>query len=325
MADEYPPFASEGRNRAPAEVPQDLGFGSVVSNRRGYRLLNRDGSFNVRVQKGQWRALSYHKLLSLSWTWFFAFVLAAYLAMNFAFALAYLACGANALTGDAVLSPMERAFFFSVHTFATIGYGNVTPYTLAANVVVTVESLVGLMALALATGMVFARFSRPVADIRYSRRALVAPYRDITALMFRVANARDNQLVNVEAVVMFSRFEGEGAGRHRQFTQLSLERKGIAFFPLNWTVVHPIDRSSPLWGWDRRMLLEAEAEFAILLTAVDETFAQTVHSRSSYTAEEVDFGFKFEMMYSEEDRNFVLDMDKIDAVKRAPLAEPTVQ
>jgi inward rectifier potassium channel len=295
--------------------PSDLGFGAVVTRRRGYRLINRDGTFNVRVRKGNWwrTFVSYHTLLSTSWPRVFALLVAGFLVVNGLFATAYLACGRDALAGDEALGPAARAFFFSVHTLATIGYGNIVPTTFAANLVVVVESLTGLLGLAVATGVVFARFSRPVADIRYSAHAVVAPYGRITAFEFRVVNGRRNQLMNVSAVVMMSRFEGQPDNRQRRFHQLALERSTVAFFPLNWTVVHPIDDTSPLWGWDHQKLLDAEAEFNVLVSAVDETFAQTVHSRSSYTAEEILFGHRFEMMFTASDREYVLDFDKLDA------------
>ncbi len=305
-----PPETRTGVERPPA----DLGFGAVVTERRGYRLINRDGSFNVRVRKGNWwrSVFTYHTLLSMSWPRVFALLIAGFIATNGVFAAAYLACGAGALSGNDVLGPAARAFFFSVETLATIGYGNIVPVTLAAHVVVVVEAMVGLLGIAVATGVVFARFSRPVADIRYSSHAVIAPYHGITAFEFRVVNARRNQLINVSAVVSLSRFEEQGGGRQRRFHQLALERSTVAFFPLNWTVVHPIDDASPLWGWDRRRLVEAEAEFTVLLTAVDETFSQTVHSRSSYTADEVLFGRRFAMMFTESDREYVLDYDKLD-------------
>ncbi len=297
--------------------PSDLGFGSVVTRRRGYRLINRDGSFNVRVRRNNWshNFFSYHTLLSLSWPRVFGLLIAGFLLVNALFAAAYLACGPDALAGNDRLDPRARAFFFSVQTLATIGYGNVTPSTYAANLVVVAESILGLLGLAVATGVVFARFSRPVADIRYSAHAVIAPYGDVTAFEFRVVNGRRNQLINVTAIVTVSRFEGEGQNRQRRFHQLPLERTTVAFFPLNWTIVHPIDDTSPLRGWDAAKLLDAEAEFNVLLTAVDETFSQTVHSRSSYTAEEVLFGHRFEMMFAESDREYVLDFDKLDATK----------
>ncbi len=295
-------------------APSDLGFGAVVTRRRHYRLINRDGSFNVRVRRGNWwrNFFSYHTLLAMSWPQVFALLVAGFIAVNGVFASAYLACGPRALTGADSLGPAARAFFFSVETLATIGYGNIVPTSLAAHVVVVVEAIFGLLGIAVSTGVVFARFSRPIADIRYSSRAVVAPYGDMTAFEFRVVNGRRNQLINVSAVVTMSRFEEKAEGRERRFYQLPLERSTVAFFPLNWTVVHPIDDVSPLYQWDAAKLLDAEAEFNVLLTAVDETFSQTVHSRSSYTAEEVLFGHRFAMMFTESDREYVLDMARLD-------------
>jgi inward rectifier potassium channel len=308
---------SPDRRTAAEPPPSDLGFGSVVTRRRGYRLINRDGSFNVRVRRGNWwrSVFTYHTLLSLSWPRVFGLLVAGFLVVNTLFAAVYVACGPGALAGDDRLDPWARAFFFSVHTLATIGYGNIAPTTYAANLIVVAESIVGLLGLAVATGVVFARFSRPVADIRYSAHAVVAPYGDSTAFEFRVVNGRRNQLINVTAVVTMSRFEGDGASRQRRFHQLPLERATVAFFPLNWTIVHPIDGASPLRGWDAERLRDSEAEFNVLLTAVDETFSQTVHSRSSYTADEVLFGHRFEMMFTESDREYVLDLEKLDATK----------
>lgn len=309
-----PPDVSRG-----VEQPSDLGFGSVVTRRPGYRLINRDGSFNVRVSRGNWwrSFFSYHTLLSTTWPRVFALLVCGFIAVNGVFALAYLACGVDALRGGEGLGRVSRAFFFSIETLATIGYGNIVPTTLPAHLVVAVESLVGLLGIAVSTGVVFARFSRPVADIRYSSHAVVAPYRGITAFMFRVVNGRRNQLLNVRAVLSLSRFEGEAGSRQRRFYQLSLERSKVAFFPLNWTIVHPIDEASPLWGWDEQRLRAAEVEFAVLLTAVDETFAQTVHSRSSYIADEVLFGRRFEMMYGESESEYSLDLEKLSATRPA--------
>jgi inward rectifier potassium channel len=295
----------------------DLGFGAIVAGRRGYRLINRDGSFNVRVRQGNWwrTTFSYHTLLSMSWPRVFALLASGFVVANALFAAAYLACGRDALSGGEGLTPAARAFFFSVHTLATIGYGSIVPVTLAANLVVVVEALVGLLGIAVATGVVFARFSRPIADVRYSRHAVIAPYRGVTAFQFRVVNGRRNQLVNVSATVALSRFEGQGPDRQRRFHELLLERPTVAFFPLNWTVVHPIDQGSPLYGVTADDLAAGEAEFTILLTAVDETFSQTVHSRSSYTADEVRFGHRFEMMYTASDDKYTLDLDKLDATR----------
>src|SRR4051812_33157647 len=175
-----------------AEELRDLGFGSVVSQQQEIRLLNRDGSFNVaREGLGFWSQLSsYHALLTMSWPRFISLITVAYLLINALFATAYILCGPGALENTTTHQSARflEEYFFSVHTFATIGYGYIVPMTLAANLVVTVEALVGLLGFALATGLIFARFSRPTAKILYSQSAVVAPYRDKTAFEFRITN-----------------------------------------------------------------------------------------------------------------------------------------
>jgi len=277
------------------EQDRDLGFGSSLSKRTNFRLLNRDGTFNVqRHHPTFWRAhFSYNALIEMSWGTFFLTVMGIYLFINATFAVGYLACGKDSLLGDAGVSMFLRAFFFSVHTFATIGYGNVVPHGVPANMLVTIESLAGLISFALVAGLVFARFSRPTARIIYTERALIAPYRGGQSLQFRLLNGRDNELLEVHISVILSRFETSGAARQRRFYQLELERNVVTFFPLNWTVVHPIDERSPLHGWNEAMLRISEAEVLILLSATDDAFAQVVHNRASYTADEIVWGARF--------------------------------
>ncbi len=287
---------------APVEEPKDLGFGTVVGQADSPRLLNRDGSFNVR-RGGLPRLASlslYHALLSLSWPRFIGLLVSGYLAMNLLFAAAYVACGPQALGGASAASmggPFGRAFFFSVYTFATIGYGNVVPVGLAANLLVTLETIVGLLGFALGTGVLFARFARPTARIIFSNRAVVAPYRSGTGFMFRLVNGRSNELIELNMTVLFSRIENRRGNRTRAYDQLKLERTHVVFFPLSWTVVHPIDETSPLFGRSKDDLRSCEAEFLVLLSGVDETFAQTVHARTSYKAEELEFGARFVNLY----------------------------
>src|SRR5271165_171685 len=232
---------------------RDLGFGAVVSRESQQRLLNRDGSFNVeRKGLSLLETLSpYHVLLTMPWWQFFALSAAWYFLANVAFALAYMACGNGALvstTSGISQHPFWRAFFFSVETVSTIGYGNVVPVTLAANFVVTIEALAGLAGFAIITGLLFARISRPTANVLFSSHAVIAPYQAITALEFRVANARSNELIEVSAKVVMSRFEEVDGIHTRRYYPLKLERDGVVFLPLTWTVVHPIDESSVLYG-----------------------------------------------------------------------------
>ncbi len=309
------------------EEIRDLGFGAVVARESRQRLLNRDGSFNVQrrgLRLGTSLSL-YHTLLTITWTRFMALVVLSYLLLNALFALGFILCGPGALVGTLPgvgaggpeTAPFARAFFFSVETFSTIGYGNIGPAGLAANLVVTVEALVGLLWLALATGLLFARFSRPTARILFSRTAVIAPYRGIEAFEFRIANARSSQLIEVQATLMFTRFE-EHEGRHlRRFYLLPLERSSVTFFPLSWTIVHPIDDTSPLNGLTRDDMRRSDAEFLVLLSGVEETFAQRVHARSSYRWDEVVWGAKFSdiLHHPTGTEPLTIDVSRLDGIE----------
>src|SRR5438132_2567501 len=270
----------------------DLGFGAVVARESRQRLLNRDGTFNVRREGLRyWESLSaYHYLLTISWPKFLSYVALVYVATNAIFALFYVLAGAHALTGfenERMQLRYVEAFFFSVQTLATIGFGNVAPANNAANILVTIESLIGLLGFAIAAGIVFARFSRPMAQIVFSRSAIIAPYRGITAFMFRIVNQKKNEIVELRGTVMMARRKKDGTSADREFIPLKLERDRVVFFPLTWTVVPPIDQSSPLWGWREQDLRECGVEFLVLLNGFEETFSHNVHTRSSYTCDEV--------------------------------------
>jgi inward rectifier potassium channel len=297
----------------------DLGFGSVVGGANEKRLLNRDGTFNPRREGMPFLASlnAYHFFLTISWKKFFAVVVAGYLGANVLFALAYLACGSDSITGQEAAKfggSFGRAFFFSVETLGTIGYGNIQPNGIMPNVIVTIESLTGLLVLALGTGILFARFSRPTAAIVFSERAVIGPYRNVTGFMFRLTNGRANQLIELEAKVLFSRMEGDS----RRYDQLTLERTRVVFFPMSWTIVHPIDEKSPLYGLTRDDLAERDAEFMVLLSGVDETFSQTVHARTSYKPNEIAVGERFVNIYNPVKRDGTVSID----VRRLGDTEP---
>ncbi len=310
---------------------RDLGFGAVVSRESHQRLLNRDGSFNVeRTGVGFWSSFSaYHVMLTLHWWQFFGIVSGLYLLVNAAFAAGYLACGPGALGSET--AGMEnhtylRAFFFSVQTLSTIGYGHVVPIGTAANTLVTLESLVGLLGFAIVTGLLFARFSRPTAKMLFSRHAVISPYQDITAFEFRVANARSNQLIEVSAKVLLSRFEETDGLRTRRYYPLQLERSSVVFLPLTWTVVHPIDPTSPLYGETEQSLRSTQTEFLVLLSGFDETFSATVQTRTSFVPNEVLWGFRFANAFvtgKAKRGKVAVDMRQFDAVDAAlPKLQP---
>jgi inward rectifier potassium channel len=290
------------RTREEQARDSDLGFGSYI-NRESRRLLNRDGSFNVvRSGLGPFASLAlYQQLLTISWIGFLGLVTVLYVALNLLFALAYIACGPDALMGqgaDMLGGRFGRAFFFSIQTFATIGYGQIGPNGLAANLVVSFEALVGLMYQALATGLLFARFARPTASIIFSRRAVVAPYNQGRGLMFRIVNRRRSEIIELEAQVLFSAMvPDDRGGTVRRYWVLPLERNKVTFFPLAWTIVHPIDDTSPLSRVTVEELRRTQAEILVLLSGIDETFEQTVHARSSYSADEIVWNARFQSMF----------------------------
>jgi len=234
----------------------------------------------------------YHHLLSAPWPRLVATVAGFYLVANALFALAYLAQPEdieNARPGSFI-----DAFFFSVQTMATIGYGKLVPHTGFANVLVTAEVLVGLFGVAMVTGLMFAKFSRPTARVLFSRRAVVAPQDGVPCLMFRMANARGNNIVHAEVRVVLVREETTREGdRMRRFHELDLVRPRSLLFALSWTAIHPITEASPLRGATPATLAAAEAEIVVSLTGYDENLAQTIHARHRYQPDDVVWGARF--------------------------------
>jgi inward rectifier potassium channel len=305
------------------DANRDLGFGAVVAGESRQRLLNRDGSFNVARQGlSLWSSLSlYHALLTMAWWKFLSVVTLSYILTNIIFAIGYMVCGPDALENSVNVNlgnGFLRAFFFSVETFATIGYGNIAPVSLATNILMTIESLFGLLGFALAAGLLFARFSRPTAQIIFSQSAVIAPYREMTAFEFRITNSRRSQIIELEAKVLFARFEDDAGRNVRRFYPLTLERERVTFFPLSWTIVHPINEASPLYGLTREDLLATNAEFLILLTGIDETFSQTVHTRSSYQVGEIVWNAKFGDVFNRraDEETLTIDVRRLHLIER---------
>lgn len=301
---------------------RDLGFGAAVASSSAERLLNKDGSFNSRRDGlGFLRSVHlYDLLLTMSWVRFLTLVAGTYLISNTLFAWAYLALGPGALQGALDASrtnSFPRAFFFSVHTLSTVGYGHIVPASSAANVLMTLESIFGLFGIALTTGLVFARFARPTAKVLFSENAVVAPYGDDRGLMFRIANQRRTQIIELEAAVVFSMMVDEDGHRVRRFHPLTLERSKVVFFPLAWTIVHPIDKDSPFHNLTSEQCLRADAEIMVLLKGIDETFSQTVHTRSSYKAHEILWDVKFTDIYLREGTHIVgIDLGRISELNQ---------
>jgi inward rectifier potassium channel len=283
------------------------------------RAINKDGSFNVRRRGLHGLAGSvYMHLVNLSWPRFWGLVALAFLTANIVFALVYVLLGSDSLRAadnDIALGFFGRAFFFSVHTLTTVGYGDIYPLGWTANVVASAEAALGLMGFAVATGLLFARFSRPNAQLVFSNRMVVSPYRDGHSLQFRMANRRNNVLTDVLVDMMLMTVEQDAEGQlRRNFVELKLERKKIFFLALTWTVVHPIDESSPLNGMKAADLERLQAEVLILIRGYDDSFTQVVNTRYSYRWEEVEWSSRFAPAFDVSPAgHLVLDLDRISA------------
>lgn len=238
---------------------------------------------------GAWHAYwrdPYHLMLTVPWTGFFCLVVGLYVGLNTLFALAYLAGGdgiANAQPGS-----FADAFFFSVQTLASIGYGAMYPKTLYANSLVTIEAIVSLISIAFLTGLAFARFSRPTARVLFSEVSVIMPYDGVPTLMFRAGNQRRNQILEAQLQVFLMRNEVSREGYvMRRFHELKLLRSRTPSFTLSWTVMHPIDATSPLYGMTPEKLLETQTMIVASLSGIDETVMQVIHARHNYAAQDI--------------------------------------
>jgi inward rectifier potassium channel len=254
-----------------------------------------------------WFGDLYHLALRISWWRFLVLGIVLYAAANALFALIYLIPGdaiANAQPGS-----FADAFFFSIQTMATIGYGVMSPATLYGNLIVTIETGMGLMLLAVATGLVFARFSRPTARVLFSRVAVIGPYNGVATLSFRAANLRHNQILQAEVGVVLLWDERTQEGDTiRRFYDLKLARHRSPVFAMTFTVMHAIDRDSPLYGATADTLQAQNAELIVTATGIDETIAQPVHVRTSYLPHEIMWGHRFADLFGwTEDGRRVID------------------
>jgi len=280
------------------------------------RAINPDGRFNVRRTGATWHdAHPYLYLINASWLQFLLIVCMTYFVVNTVFALAYMAIGIEHLKGAEAPTEWLRfvnAFFFSAHTLTTVGYGNMWPIGAAANTVAVMEALAGVMTFAIATGLLFGRFSRPSARIGFSPKMLVAPYGDGLSLQFRVVNRRSNNLIDVDARLLLMTVQGESGKPQRKFDMLELERTQVLFLPLTWTVVHPITEASPLYGRTREDLERLQAEVLVTMRAFDESFGQVVNSRFSYRYDDMVWGAKFVQAFEVEDTGELrLELDRV--------------
>jgi inward rectifier potassium channel len=299
---------------------QDPGLGEKYF-KHTKRIINKDGSFNIKRTGGGLSSINaFHYLINISWTKFLLIVFAGFVCVNLFFAILYQLAGiqnlSNAAAGDGLQSFLNT-FFFSVQTFATVGYGGIHPTGIFSNIIASLESMTGILSFALATGLLYGRFSKPSAKIIFSDKAIITSFKEGKALMFRVANSRDNILMEMEANAMMTYLDKSDSRYIRRYYPLKLEIKFIYFFPLPWTIVHPIDEDSPLYGKTAKDLEELEAELLIMVKGFDDSFSQHVISRSSYKHNEIDWNVKFVRAYStDETGETIVDLEKVSETER---------
>lgn len=234
----------------------------------------------------------YHRLLRAPWTFLGLMVLLCFVCVNLLFAALYYLPAKGSVHG---VTTFADAFFFSVQTFSTIGYGTMSPVSLSANVLVSIEAAIGMMFSALMTGLVFAKFSRPTAKVTFSEKMVVMPYRTLPTLCFRIANGRNAEVVNAKLELSVLLFEDSPEGeRMRRFNNLELIRSSSPVFIYTWTAMHPIDESSPLHHLlDQEKLENEKAVFFINLSGVDAVSGQSIHARYAYDADDIKFNHRF--------------------------------
>ncbi|KQT24354.1 Inward rectifier potassium channel Irk [Chryseobacterium sp. Leaf405] len=301
---------------------ENSGFGDNASG----RFINKDGFPNVRrkgigiLSRFSW----YHTMLDLSTVRFLSYLVIAYILVNLLFAFIYYVIGVEHLTGIDKSDPLNEfidVFFFSSQTFTTVGYGRIAPVGFMASLVATFEAFLGLLTFAIATGLFYGRFSRPRAYLKFSDIVVIAPFKNKTALMFRLAPFKNNALTDAEVIVSAAIEVIENSVPRNNFYTLKTQLNKINTLALNWTVVHVIDEDSPFYGFSEDDFKNTRIEIIIHLRAFDEVFSNTVVQRSSYVSKEIVYGAKFVPMYYPDRENLstVLDLGKINDYQKTDL------
>jgi len=302
-----------------SKVNHDTGFG-VNANGYGGRFINRDGTFNLRREGTPfWERFNVYQVMISLPTWkFIGWIAIFFIIGNLLFTSVYVLLGSEELQGVLAKDSWGRfkeLYFFSTQTFTTVGYGRINPIGDGANLVASLEAMVGLLSFALATGLFYGKFSRPRAHLVFSDHALISPYRGGTALMFRFAGYKERHaLSDVEVQVNIAMQVNENGHQEYKFYDLSLERRKIDNLPMNWTVVHPINETSPLLGFSEEDLKNADVELYVSIRGFDDVYANLVLKRTSYTYDEIKFNRKFVPMYreSENGRTTILELQKLN-------------
>lgn len=308
-----------------AKTEINTGFGTNAADYGG-RFVNKDGRANIEkrgvglFERTSW----YHAMLSMPRWKFFCLIIAFYIFVNIFFAIIYYAVGVENLVGIKAGSKLERfgqAFFFSAQTFTTVGYGHISPSGFLVSAIAALEALIGLLSLALATGLLYGRFSKPTAYLKFSNNAIIAPFKNGTALMMRIAPFKNTTLTDAEAKLTVGMPVEENGKMVNRFFPLELEYAKVNALTLSWTIVHPITEDSPLYNFYKDDFENIQGEILVFIKAFDDMFSNTVVARSSYSFKEIVYGAKFNPMYhrNSEANKTILDLEKINSFTKADL------
>lgn len=311
-------MALTGKFNRKAKIDTDSGL-TTVSALRGGRFFNARGNPNMKIEgMNFWERINiYHSLLTTPLWKFLSVIVLFFAFINLLFAGIYLLIGLNHLDGVMANSNSEKfgeAFFFSAQTFTTVGYGRISPSGFLASLVASIEALTGLLTFALATGLMYGRFARPRAYIRYSKNALFAPFKEGTALMLRMVPYTRNYLANVEAKLTAAMRVMDDGVLKTKFFNMPLDISKATTLVSNWTLVHMINEESPLFGLNKEDIENSQIEILVFIQGFDESFSNTVISRSSYTYEDFIYGARFAPMFhpNENNTSTILHLDKLD-------------
>jgi inward rectifier potassium channel len=305
----------------------NTGFGTNASEYGG-RFVSKKGTANVEkrgiaiLEKISW----YHSMLSIPRWKFISIIFLFFIVINLGFGTIYYLLGIQHLGGvipGSELHNFAESFFFSCQTFTTVGYGRVNPNGLITNALAASEALVGLLSFALATGLLYGRFSKPTAFLKFSENALIAPFKEGTALMFRVAPFKNTTLTEAEAKITLGISLKEDGKPTNEFYQLQLEYNTVNALTLSWTIVHPITEESPLYNLTAEDYANMQGEVLVFIKAFDDMFSNTVVARTSYTFKEIVVGAKFDPMFkrSSEGNKTVLHIDKLNSYTTVELVK----
>jgi inward rectifier potassium channel len=282
------------------------------------RIVNSDGSYNIQRKGGitGYRDL-YKTLIHISWLKFILLAFTYYLLVNILFALLYITIGVEELSGvNNNYSDFFNAFFLSIHTFSSVGFGTIAPSGIWANMISVIEAFVGFISIAIITGLLYGRFSRPKSKIRFSNKLIKTRHNGSDAIMFKLVNCRNEILLNSNIKVLLT-IDRASAQQdfQKDYHRLKLEVDSITFFPLSWTVVHIIDSESPMFNMSSDDLKDRNAEFIVLIESYDQTHQQTIMETKSYGHEEYMENVKFKRIFhANPEGRIVLHIDEIDDV-----------